>query len=89
MILCACVLSHFSRVQLFVTLWTKARQFSLSMGFSRQEYWSGFLCPPPGDLPNPGTERRSPTLKTDSLPPEPPSVQFVQTLSCVRILATP
>ena len=59
MILCACVLSHFSRVQLFVTLWTKARQFSLSMGFSRQEYWSGFLCPPPGDLPNPGIEPTS------------------------------
>ena len=53
------MLSHFSRVQLFVTLWTKARQFSLSMGFSRQEYWSGFLCPPPGDLPNPGIEPTS------------------------------
>ena len=45
-----CVLSHFSRVQLFVTLWTVARRAPLSMGFSRQEYWSGLPCSPPGDL---------------------------------------
>ena len=49
-----CVLSRFSRVQLFVTLWTVAVQAPLSMGFSRQEYWSGLLCSPPGDLPDPG-----------------------------------
>ena len=54
-----CVLSHFSRVQLCTTLWTKAHQTPLSMGFSRQEYWSGLPCPPPGDLPNPGTELTS------------------------------
>ena len=41
-------------------------------GFSRQEYWSGLPCPPPGDLPNPGIEPRSPTLQADSLPAEPP-----------------
>ena len=41
---CVCVLSHFSRVQLFVTLWTIACQARLSMGFSRQEYWSGLPC---------------------------------------------
>ena len=41
-------------VQLFVTPWTVAHQAPLSMGFSRQEYWSGFPCPPPEDLPNPG-----------------------------------
>ena len=41
-------------------------------GFSRQEYWGGLPCPPPGDLPNPGIEPRSPTLKGDSLPSEPP-----------------
>ena len=52
----ACVLSCFSCVQLFVTLWTVARQVPLSMGFSRQEYWSGLPCPPPGDLPDPGTK---------------------------------
>ena len=48
-----CVLSHFSRVRLFATPWTVAHQTLLSMGFSRQEYWSGLPCPPPGDLPNP------------------------------------
>ena len=48
--------SHFSRIQLFATLWTVARQAPLSMGFSRQGYWSMLLCRPPGDLPNPGIE---------------------------------
>ena len=41
-------------------------------GFSRQEYWSGLPCPPPGDLPNPGIEPRSPALQVDSLLSEPP-----------------
>ena len=50
----AWVLSCFSHVGLFVTLWTVACLAPLSMGFSRQEYWSGLPCPPPGDLPNPG-----------------------------------
>ena len=54
-----CKLSHFRCVQLFVTPWTGARQAPLSMGFSQQEYWSGLPCPPPGDLPNPGTEPES------------------------------
>ena len=67
-----CVLSRFSCVQLFVTLWTIARQTSLSMGFSRQEYWSGLPCPPPGDLPNPGIEPRSHSLQADSIQSEPP-----------------
>ena len=58
-----CVLSHFSRVQLFATLWTVACRAPLSMGFSRQEYWSGLPCPPPGDLPSPGTEPGSPALE--------------------------
>ena len=48
-----CVLSHFSCVQLFVTLWTLAPQAPLSMRYCRQEYWSGWPCPPPGDLPDP------------------------------------
>ena len=56
---CACMLSHFSPVQLFVTPWTVTCQAPLSMGFSRQEYWSGLPCPPPGDLPNPGTKPSS------------------------------
>ena len=50
----ACVLSWFSCVQLFGTLWTVTHQAPLSTGFSRQEYWSGLLCPPPGDLPTQG-----------------------------------
>ena len=43
-----------------------------SSGFSRQEYWSGLPCPPPGNLPKPGIESRSPALQADSLPSEPP-----------------
>ena len=57
----------FRRVRLSVTPWTVARQASLSMGFSRQGYWSGFPFPSPGDLPNPGMEPRSPALQADSL----------------------
>ena len=49
-----------SRVQLFATLWTVAHQALPSMGFSRQEYWSGLPLPSPGDLPNPGIEPGSP-----------------------------
>ena len=54
------------------TPWTVARQSPLSMGFSRQEYWSGLPFPSPGDLPNPGIEPQSPALQADSLPSEPP-----------------
>ena len=56
---CVCILSHLSRVRLCVTPWTEARQAPLSMGFSRQEYWSGLPIPPPGDLPDPGIEPTS------------------------------
>ena len=49
-----------------------ARQASLSMGFSRQEYWSGLPFPSPGDLPDPGIKPRSCMLQMDSLPREPP-----------------
>ena len=48
--------SHFSCIWLFENLWTTAHQAPLSMGFSRQEYWSRLPCPPPGDLPDPGIE---------------------------------
>ena len=51
-----CVLSRFSRVRLYATLLAIACQASLSMGFSRQEYWSGLPCPFPGDFPEPGIE---------------------------------
>ena len=65
---CVCI----SRVQLFATPWTAAHQAPLSMGFFRQEYWNGWPCPPPGDLPDPGIESTSPTLWADFLPSEPP-----------------
>ena len=61
-----------SRVQLFTTLWTVAYQAPPSMGFSRQEYWSGLPFPSPGDLPNPGIESRSPPLEAEALTSEPP-----------------
>ena len=54
-----CVLSCFSPVQLCGTLWTVARQVPLSIGFSRQEYWSGLPCPSPGELPDPEMESAS------------------------------
>ena len=61
-----------SHVWLFATLWTVAHQAPLSMGFSRQEYWSGLPFPSPGDLPDPGIKPGSPALQADSLPSEPP-----------------
>ena len=61
------VLTCFSCVQLFATLWTGACQVSLSMVFSRQEYWSGLLFPSLGDLPDPGIKSGSPVLQADSL----------------------
>ena len=63
-----------SYVELFVTLWTVAYQASLSMGFSRQGYWSGLAFLSPGDLPNPGVEPESPPLQADALPSEPPGM---------------
>ena len=57
-----------SCVQLFVTPWTVAHQALLSMGFFRQEYWTGLSFPSPGELPNPGIEPASPALQADSLP---------------------
>ena len=61
-----------SHVLLFATLWTVACQAPLSMGFSRQEYWSGLPFPSPGDLPDPGIETGSPALEADALNSEPP-----------------
>ena len=60
-----------SRVRLFVTPWTVAYQAPLSMGFSRQEYWSGLPFPSPGDLPDPGIEPGFPALEADALTSEP------------------
>ena len=64
---CACVLSRYSHVWLFATSWTVACQAPLSMGFSRQDYWSGLPHPPPGDIPDSGIELTSLALQADSL----------------------
>ena len=74
-LVCTCVLSHFSHVRLFATPWTVGCQAPLSMAFSGQEYWSGLLCLPPGDLPNPGAEPtclKPPALQAGSLSLAPP-----------------
>ena len=55
-----------------MTSWATVARLLCPWRFSRQEYYSGLLCPPPGDLPSPGMEPRSPTLQTDSLPSELP-----------------
>ena len=83
-----CVLSHFSHVRLFVTLWTVAHQTPLahqaplSMGFSRQEHGSGLPCPRPGELPDPRIEPRSlislPHWQAGSLPLAPPGKSLTQ-----------
>ena len=69
-----------SLFQLFATPWTVAHQASLSMAFSRQEYWTGFPFPSPGDLPDPGIEPRSPALQADALQSEPPGKPIKETL---------
>ena len=65
-----------SRVRLSGTRWTVAYQASPSMGFSRQEYWSGLPFPSPGDLPDPGIEAGSPTLQAGALTSEPQRKPF-------------
>ena len=67
-----------SRVQLFATPWTAAYRAPLSMGFSRQEYWSGLPFPSPGDLPDPGIEPGSPALQAEALPSELPGKSKLQ-----------
>ena len=80
------LLSCSSQVQLFVTPWTVAHQAPLSMGFSRQEYWSGLPCPPPGDLPSPGIKPislASPASKADSLLLSPDlCIRVIENLFC-------
>ena len=71
----------FSRVQLFATPQTVAYQASPSVGFSRQEYWSGLPFPSPRDLTYPGTEHRSTTLQADALSSEPPGKDRCQLVS--------
>ena len=66
------IVKSLSRVRLFATPWTVAYQASPSMGFSRQEYWSGLPFPSPGDLPDPGIKPGFPALEADALTSEPP-----------------
>ena len=65
-------MSSLSRVRLFATPWTVAQQALSSMGFSRQEYWSGLPFPSPEELPDLGIEPGSPALRAGALPSEPP-----------------
>ena len=68
--------------------WTVAHQASLSIGFPRQEYWSGLPCPSLGVLPNPGIKPRGPTLQADSLPSEPPEKPFIKLMLEIELLIT-
>ena len=93
--MCCPVLSRLIHVRLFTTPWTVAHQSPLSMGFSRQEYWSGLPFPPPGDLPNPGIELvflMSPALAGGFfLPLVPPGIRLVRVALrsiCVTLQAT-
>ena len=87
--------SHFSHFWLWVTLWTVAWQVPLYMEFSRQKYWSGLPCPPPGDLPDPGikpTSLMSPALAigfcTTSAPWEAPWVKEVYAKTPILLYST-
>ena len=78
-----------SHVRLFVTPWTVAYQASPSMGFSRQEYWSGLPFPSPVDLPDPGIKPGSPALQADTLPTEPPGKPLAHMILSVLIYLRP
>ena len=99
MCVCVCVFTQsLSRVPLLETPWTVARQAPLSMGSSRQEHWSGFLCPPPGNLSHPGTEPSSPAspaLQADCLPlshlgsPDTPHRGLIKMIPIQPVLGEP
>ena len=71
-----------SRVRLFATPWTVAYQAPPSMGFSRQEYWSGLSFPSPGDLPKPGIKPGSPALEAEALTSESPGKPYIYANIC-------
>ena len=79
-----------SRVRLFATPWTVAHQAPPSVGFFRQEYWSGLPFPSPGDLPNPGIEPESPALEAEALSSEPPgkpmNMMLAVAYSCIAFI---
>ena len=86
--MCVCMLSCFSHVCLFAALRTVACQAPLSMGSSRQEYWSGLLCSPPGDLSNPGIDSHLLCLfhwPVGSFPLAPPGKPHVCVCVCVCV----
>ena len=74
------MLSHFNHVQHFLTLRNVAHRAPLSIGFSRQEYWSGLPCPSSGDLADLGIEPRSPALQADALLSEPPGKPIIHNI---------
>ena len=73
-----------SRVRLCAAPWTAAYQAPPSMGFSRQEYWSGLPFPSPGDLPDPGIKSRSPIFQADALTSEPPGKPYIYNV-CIYV----
>ena len=75
---------HAQSVSDSATSWTVAHRAPLSMGFSKQEYWSGLPFPSPGDLTDPGIKPRSPALQADSLSSEPPGKQKHYLISRVK-----
>ena len=83
-----CVCKSLSCVRLFETPWTVAHQAPLSMGFSRQEYWTGLPCPSPRDFPNPGIKPRSSALQTDYLLFELPGKLHLYTYVCKSFSTT-
>ena len=70
-----------------MTPWTVAHKAPPSMGFSRQEYWSGFPFPSPGKLPDPGIKPRSPALEADALTSEPPGKPLLSAKRKVKFLS--
>ena len=77
-----------SRVRLFVTPGTVVYQAPPSMGFSRQEYWSGLPFPSPGDLPDPGIEHRSPAFQADALTSEPSGKPYLSEYALIYFRLT-
>ena len=76
-----------SRVRLFETPWTVAYQAPPSMGFSRQEYWSGLPFPSPGDLPDPGMEPGCPEFQADALTSEPHTLNITVNLQVAMCIS--
>ena len=86
--ICLCIISQHDQLRhmrLFATTWTVAHQAPLSMGFSRQEHWSGVPLPSPGDLPDPGIKPRSFALQADCLPSEYRCVYLIQEIDKIYV----